>query len=139
MEYVYTIGMTETEIQRRLRDERIGVLSLANGNDAYALPLGFHYEDGSLLFRLGDTVESQKMAYVDTTNEACFLLYGVSSPENSWSIVASGQLDEVDAPEIASIRRRFGPLRVFDEVVEDMALRFFELDIETIAGRRTTA
>lgn len=144
IDYVYTIGMTDSEVDECLHEGEAGVLALANGGRAYAVPASYYYDGLSLFFRLGDDEHSKKHEFIETTDEACFLLYGIDAPGESWSIIATGTLREVADPEragfdAATINERFGSLRVFDEAIDEIDLALFELDIETITGRRTTS
>lgn len=137
-EYTYTFGMEEREVEERLRAGRVGVLALADRGDAYAVPVAYHY-DGDLHLRLGDHEASEKMAYVDTTTTASFVVHGATGPEASWSIVIRGSLHRLpdDRFDEAAINERFGPIRVFGEDVGDMEQAIYEVDIEEITGRAT--
>ncbi|MFC6838192.1 pyridoxamine 5'-phosphate oxidase family protein [Halomarina ordinaria] len=143
IEFVYTMGMDEADVERRLRDAEAGVLSLADGDDAYAVPVSHHYEDGSVFFRLSDDAHSEKLAFVETTRRACFVVYGVEGADESWSVVATGTLRPVEGAaaerfDAAGINDRFGPLRVFDEAIDEVDVVVLELDVEEVTGRRTT-
>jgi nitroimidazol reductase NimA-like FMN-containing flavoprotein (pyridoxamine 5'-phosphate oxidase superfamily) len=139
IEYVYTVGMSEEDVERHLSDAETGVLSLADGSRAYAVPVHCKYADGVLLFRLTDDDDSEKLAFLDATTEACFVLYEATNGD-SWSVLARGSVASVDDParyDEAAINERFGPARVFDEDVDDTDVRLFELDVESVTGRRT--
>lgn len=141
VEYVYTGGMTETEVDDRLRSSETGVLSLADGGRAYAVPVSYHYDDGSIFLRLGDDDHSEKLELVETTEEACFVVYGVDEPDESWSVVVTGTLREVpdddEAYDPTEINERFSSLRVFDEAVDELDVVLYELRISEVTGRRT--
>ena len=139
VEYVYTVGMAEPDVERHLREAETGVLSLADGDRAYAVPVHAHYHEGTLLFRLTDDGDSEKLAFLDATTEACFVLYGATNGE-SWSVLVRGPVDPVDDPErydAAAINERFGPARVFDEDVGDTDVGLFALRAESVTGRQT--
>ncbi|AUV81287.1 flavin-nucleotide-binding protein [Salinigranum rubrum] len=139
IEYVYTVGMNEEDVERHLSDAETGVLSLADGSRAYGVPVHCKYEDGVLLFRLTDDDDSEKLAFLDATTEACFVLYEATNGD-SWSVMARGPVAPVDDPaqyDEAAINERFGPARVFDEDIGDTDVRLFELDVESVTGRRT--
>ncbi len=139
IEYVYTVGMSEEDVERHLSDAETGVLSLADGSRAYAVPVHCKYEDGVLLFRLTDDDDSEKLAFLDATTEACFVVYEATNGD-SWSVLARGSVAPVDDPaayDDAAINERFGPARVFDEDVDDTDVRLFELDVVSVTGRRT--
>jgi nitroimidazol reductase NimA-like FMN-containing flavoprotein (pyridoxamine 5'-phosphate oxidase superfamily) len=147
VEYAYTSGMDDSEIEERLETAETGVLSLASDDDAYAIPLAHYYEDDSVYFRLGETAGSTKRAFWETTETACYVLYGAEPTDDprgleSWSVIVRGPLTELSASErdrfdTAEINRHFSPIRVFDEAIEDIDITIVELDVETITGRQT--
>lgn len=142
IEYVYTAGMTESEVDERLRENETGVLSLAKDGTAYAIPVSYYYDGTAMVLRLGDDEESKKLEFVEATDRASFLLFDASA-DDSWSIVVAGTLRELsdaetDDYDAAAVNDRFGSLRVFDESVDELALTLYELRIESVTGRRTT-
>lgn len=76
IEYEYTRGMDDDEIDERLRTSETGVLSLSREGDAYAIPLAHYYDEDGLYFRVGMTEGSRKRAFFETTETACYVLYG---------------------------------------------------------------
>lgn len=148
IEYAYTRGMDDDEIEERLRTSESGVLSLTKDSDAYAIPLAHYYDGTGLYFRLGITDESRKREFLETTETACYVLYGADPTDHprgldSWSVLVTGQLVELPRTEYerfdtAEINRQFSPIRVFDEAIGDIEITIYELDIDTIAGRATT-
>lgn len=149
VEYAYTDGMDGPAVESRLQRAGTGVLALASGDDAYAVPLAHYYDGDRLFFRLGRTPGSTKWEYVDATGTARYVLYGTEATDDpeeirSWSVLVTGRLRELperdhgrfDTPEI---NRRFAPIRVFDEAVEDVEIVVLELEIESMTGRTTPA
>ena len=149
VEYAYTIGMDDSEIRQRLRTTETGVLALSGDGEAYAIPLAHYYDEGRLYFRLGMTEGSKKREFRETTETACYTLYGAEPTDDprgldSWSILITGRLVELPETEherfdTAEINRHFSPIRVFDEAIDDIEIAIVELEIERMAGRRTTA
>ncbi|MBV0924347.1 pyridoxamine 5'-phosphate oxidase family protein [Halomicroarcula limicola] len=142
--FAYTEGMTEAEVERHLRETPHGVLSLADGGDAYAVPVFHHYEDGALYFRLGESPDSRKAAYIEATETATYVVYEVAATDDpdaqrGWSVLARGPVREVPAGDPAydavTINERFAPIRIFDEALEEVELTLYELSIEELAGR----
>jgi nitroimidazol reductase NimA-like FMN-containing flavoprotein (pyridoxamine 5'-phosphate oxidase superfamily) len=136
VEYVYTTGMDEAAVDRHLREEQNAVLALAAGDDAYAVPLSYHYDGERLLLRVSthdDSVEKQR--FLGTTDRATLVLYDDSS-DDSWSIHVRGPVevysDDVDE---ATINEWFPPFRLFDEPVEDVEFTLYELEMDTVIGR----
>lgn len=139
VEYVYTAGMTEGEVERRLRESHAGVLALASGGDAYAVPVSHHFDDGRLLFRLSRSGEDRKLAFLEDTRTATFVLYDVAGPGDAWSIVARGPVGPAPADDAETFNELFEPIHIFDESVDDLELAACEMRIESLSGRRTVA
>lgn len=147
--YAYTVGMDEAEVERRLETTDTGVLALCGDGEAYAIPLAHYYDDGRLYFRLGMTAGSRKRAFLETTDWACYVLYGTESTDDpkgldSWAVIVTGDVtelpeDDYDRFDTAEINRQFSPIRIFDETVEDIDVVIAELAMETVTGRKTTA
>lgn len=142
IEYVYTFGMSDEEVDERLRSESAGVLSLADDGVAYGIPVSHHYDGDSLLFRLSNDRDSKKLDIAETTTEASFVLFDTDGSDVSWSVVATGSLrrlseDEREAYDAAELNERFGPLRVFDENIDDIDIVLYEMEIASLLGRRT--
>jgi nitroimidazol reductase NimA-like FMN-containing flavoprotein (pyridoxamine 5'-phosphate oxidase superfamily) len=147
IEYTDTIGMDAREVEQRLQSTETGVLSLARDGEAYAIPVAHYYDGERLFFRLGVVEGSKKRSFWEATETACYTLHGADPVDgsrrlDSWSVVATGRLVELPASahdrfDTAEINRRFAPLRVFGEAVEDIEVVVLEFDIETLTGRRT--
>ncbi|MEF8790863.1 MAG: pyridoxamine 5'-phosphate oxidase family protein [Haloarculaceae archaeon] len=137
--YVETLGMSERELADHLHGVEAGVLALADGGDAYAVPVSFRYDDGRFLLRLTDDGDSEKVAFARATDSATFVAFGAEDTD-SWSVLARGPLVEPEDGEVAALLAdpdAFGPVRVFDEDVSDVEVRVFELLAESVTGRRT--
>ncbi|WP_280536668.1 pyridoxamine 5'-phosphate oxidase family protein [Halopenitus sp. POP-27] len=149
VEYAYTTGMDDAEVEERLQTAETGVLALSDTGEAYAIPLAHYYDGNGLYFRLGVTEGSTKQAFRETTETACYVLYGAEPTDDprgldSWSIIVRGQLHELPETEherfdTAEINRHFSPIRVFDEAIEDTEISIVKLEIDTITGRHTPA
>ena len=147
VDYAYTTGLDDAEIEARLREHPTGTLSLAKDDDAYAVPLVHFYDGDRLYFRLGMTEGSKKQEFLGATETACYVLYGTEPTEDfeeieSWSVIITGRLSEVPESaqerfDDAAINREFAPIRVFDEPIEAVEIRLFELEIDTMTGRAT--
>ena len=142
IEYVYTFGMDTDTIERHLENGSVGVLALADDSSAYAVPVGYQYDGRSLYIRLADDGSSTKMAYVETTTDACFCLYSNGSGDESWSILVNGPLrkltgEERDRFDATALNEAFHQLYVFDQEIEAIALELYELEITSITGRLT--
>ena len=137
VEYLYTFGMDEAELERHLREAETGVLSLARENDAYAVPVGCHFDGDRLLLRLAVESGSQKMSFVEETGQVSFVVYDATTDE-SWSVLVTGELRETDGEfDETQINEWFAPLRVFDEAIDEVEPVLYELEIAEVTGRRT--
>lgn len=137
VECVYTFGMDEAELERRLRDAETGVLSLARDGDAYSIPVSFHYDDGRVLLRFGVEEGGEKLSFLDGTETASFVVYEATGGE-SWSILVRGTLAPAsESMDESAINERFVPLRVFDESISDVEPELYELRVESVTGRKT--
>lgn len=142
VEYVYTVGMDAETVDRRLAEHEVGVLALADGGAAYAIPVGYHYDGETLVVRLADDGSSTKMDYVESTSEACLCLYRDGSGRDSWSVLARGRLRRLEGPERASfdataLNEAFHRLYVFDQDPDAIELALYELELRSLTGRRT--
>ncbi|TKX79167.1 pyridoxamine 5'-phosphate oxidase family protein [Halorubrum sp. SD626R] len=138
-EYVYTSGMTESDVDDHLRAGHHGVLGLARDDDAYAVPLSYHYDGERLLIRVsGHDRDSEKRRFLDATDTATFVCYDASA-DASWSVHVRGPIREWDGDvDEATLNEWFPPFRLFDEAVEQVAFTLYALEMETVVGRQTT-
>ena len=138
VEYVYTSGMSESEVDSRLRGGEHGVLGLANGDDAYAVPLSYHYDGDRLLLRVSEhDGDGEKGRFLETTDTATFVCYEASTDE-SWSVHVRGPIRRWERTvDEATLNEWFQPFRLFDEAVENVAFALYELRMETVIGRTT--
>jgi nitroimidazol reductase NimA-like FMN-containing flavoprotein (pyridoxamine 5'-phosphate oxidase superfamily) len=142
--FAYTHGMDRETVLERLESTPDGVLALADGDDSYAVPVFHHYADGSLYFRLGESPDSRKAAFLDATETATYVVSAVDPTadpdgQSGWSVLARGPIRAVpeDDPayDAVEINERFDPIRVFDESLDELELTLYELRIEELAGR----
>ncbi|WP_410765681.1 pyridoxamine 5'-phosphate oxidase family protein [Haloferax sp. DFSO60] len=91
--------MDDEDISHLLRQEGVGVLSLADEGTAYGIPLSFGYdeENNSLYFMFlqpGET--SKKVAFAERTEHACFTVWEAQSRYDWRSVVLDGTLHRVE-------------------------------------------
>ncbi|MFB6117253.1 pyridoxamine 5'-phosphate oxidase family protein [Halosegnis sp.] len=136
--------MSDAEIDRFLREQGTGVLSLADGDDAYAVPVSFGYETGRALFgfyMFGET--SRKESYAAATDRACLVVYEVAGRTDWRSVLAAGPLTEVP-PESwdkvgASISDNAWTPDLSEMGDRRLPVTGYELTIEEATGRRATS
>lgn len=131
--------MDATEIAAFLDERDTGVLSLADGDDAYAIPVSFAADDGDLYFRLGYAPGSQKRRFVDATDHATFVTYEPTA-EGWKSVVAGGRLETLSADSLdtvvqESVRDLDVPYyQVQDRPVDELDQRIVRLDVDRLSG-----
>ena len=137
-EYVYTSGMSESDVDGHLRASQHGVLALADDDDAYAVPLSYRYDGERFLLRVsGDESDSEKERFIETTDTATVVCYEGSATE-SWSVLVRGPLREWEGDvDEETLNEWFPPFRLFDEAVERVGFSLYELRMETVVGRGT--
>jgi hypothetical protein len=145
VQYVYTAGMTAAELEERLRAGEHGVLALADGDEAYAVVLSYHYDGDRLLLRVSgrdpdtDGDDGEKARFLASTTTATLVCYDADT-EASWSIHVRGPLSPWEGGEEvgpAEINARFQPFRLFGEPLPELSFELYELGMETVVGRRT--
>lgn len=137
VQYVYTTGMDEAELERRLREGEHGVVALADGGEAYAVVLSYHYDGKRLLLRVSDDGDGRKGEFLAATDTATLVRYDATTDE-SWSIHVRGPLTSLEGEvDEATLNDWFPPFRLFDETVADVAFTVYELEMESVVGRRT--
>ena len=75
-----------------LKRQRVGVMSLANGGKAYAVPLFFAY-DGDRLFFMSHPGE--KDGFIEACDEACFVVVRYAGDDDWVSVQATGPVEKV--------------------------------------------
>lgn len=148
VDFAYTTGMSDEDVERRLQTAETGVLALCADGESRAIPLAHHYDGEHLYFRLGKTEGSEKWAAIDQTDTATYVVYGTEPTDDpdeldSWSVHITGQLRELPEGDrgrfdTAEINRRFTPIRVFDEPIDAIEIAIVELTIDSMTGRATT-
>jgi hypothetical protein len=99
--------MDAAEIDRFLETQETGVLSMADDDDGYGIPVSFAYEpesDGgpNLYFRLGYAPGSRKLQYVEASDFVSFVVY--DETDEGWkSVVARGRIEEITARSLDAI------------------------------------
>ncbi len=92
--------MTDAEVDAFLREQGTGVLAMAAGGDAYAVPISFGYEAGRAVFAYWQFgPESTKEEYTAATDRACLTVYDVASEAEWRSALARGPLRALSAEE----------------------------------------
>ncbi|WP_132061192.1 pyridoxamine 5'-phosphate oxidase family protein [Halorussus amylolyticus] len=141
VEYRYTGGMSQEEVEQHLRKQDHGVLALADNDDSYAVPLNYYYDGSRMFLRVSTKPESEKVAFAEATKTATFVVYEVEEG-TTWSIIIRGtirQLPETEQQEFTDtvINEEFPAFRLFDEDIEEVSMTIYELKPDQITGRQS--
>ena len=90
-----TVSMSPSEIQQFLGPSGFGVLSLAVGDDPYAVPVSYAFDAdlSEFLLRLGHLDDSEKDKFLDDATPARLVVYDGEQPE---SVICDGTLRRLD-------------------------------------------
>jgi len=142
--------LSAAEIDEVLLQNGIGTLALNDGNTPYPIPMSYGYDGEKPLFvmQFGDGGDSQKIACLETSQTAGFLVYDQTGEglDTEWrSVVIRGTLKEVE--EAASMdgfsalasSAEFAPdMTIWGAALEDTELTLYELKVEERSGRAFT-
>lgn len=133
--------MTGREVEAFLREQGVGVLSLASGNEAYGVPVSFGYDGEHLHFVFLLSGEAnRKEAFAERTDRASFLAYEVQSRYRWRSVVAAGPIREVTDDKWAALRDAIEDNAWYPDLfaqTEPMrGIGGWVLDVEEVSGIR---
>jgi nitroimidazol reductase NimA-like FMN-containing flavoprotein (pyridoxamine 5'-phosphate oxidase superfamily) len=133
--------MDAIEIASFLAERHTGVISLADGGNAYSIPVSFDYDEGqtALFFRFGYGPDSQKRQFLDVVETASFVVY--EREDGLWkSVVVEGPVRSVSESNIdASIVEALDGLdipyfQVHHRPSGDMDFEIVRLDATKVSG-----
>ncbi|MDR5673431.1 pyridoxamine 5'-phosphate oxidase family protein [Halalkaliarchaeum sp. AArc-GB] len=135
--------MAPDEIEELLGRHETAVLSLANADEPYAIPISYGYDPDSnrFYFRLVSTPESEKRAFLTSSPRARIVVYEELEPTYR-SVVADGTLERIDPDEMSveHVVQYGGAKRPLFEIwgksKRELDIQLYQLDIESIGGRR---
>lgn len=134
------VEMDPEETAAFLQERGWGCLTLARDDAAYSIPVSFGYDgESTLYFQLQTDEDSEKLAYLDATTTATFLVPRVRPP-NWQSAVVRGRIRPVSDDEAGDALAAFADNAWFptcpwtaEKDPADVAL--YELEIEEMSGR----
>lgn len=131
--------MSRSEIDALLEEVGVGVLSLSDGTETYAIPESYGYDGESLYFQLVYDADSTKMAFIDTTDVATFTVFRTHPPE---SVLVRGRLkrvpeaDREQAAEAIAANANIPTVEVLpDTTADEASMAFYRLVPEEFSGR----
>jgi hypothetical protein len=135
--------MSPDEVDTLLARHETGVLSLARGGEPYAVPISYGYDTDERCFylRLVSTPESEKRRFLASTPRTRLVVYEEDGDVYR-SVVATGDLREVPRAELTVDHVvQYGdaerPLfEVWGEIERDLDIGLYVLDPAELTGRR---
>lgn len=126
-----------------LSDHETGVLSLANADEPYSVPVSYGYDADKRRFflRLVSAPDSDKDRFLAASPRASLVVYEEDEPVYR-SVVAEGALQkipraELDEEDVAQYGQAKRPLfEVWGTSLPELDVGLYRLDPETLNGRR---
>ncbi|WP_254862963.1 pyridoxamine 5'-phosphate oxidase family protein [Halovivax gelatinilyticus] len=138
--------MAPAEMDEFLAGTETGVLSLAQDDEPYAIPISYGYDarTRSFYLRLVSTPESEKRRYLASSPRSRLVIYDEDAERTTYrSVVAVGTLEEI-APEELTVDHieQYGEARrplfeIWAKAKADLNIQLYELQPEELSGRRT--
>jgi len=134
--------MSRAETDALLARNETGVLSLADGDEPYAIPISYGYDSEARTFflRLVSTPDSEKREFLSSSPAVRLVVSEETEPEYR-SVVAKGTRTEISTDEMTVERiEQFGDAKrplfeIWGESKTDLRIQLYELDADDISGR----
>lgn len=135
------VPMSRAEVDEFLREQGVGVLSLADGREAYGVPISFGYDGDRLYFfmvRFGE--DSEKLDYADATERASFATYDFPDEHHWRSVVVRGTVESVAEADLEAAdealfdNARFANLFPYGEPMTERPR--YRLTVESVTGQQ---
>ncbi|MEK6975106.1 MAG: pyridoxamine 5'-phosphate oxidase family protein [Candidatus Thermoplasmatota archaeon] len=91
--------LPESACKEFLAEHRVGVMALAKGGDAYAVPLFFAYDGQVLYFH---SHPGQKDSFLAETHEGCFVVVELHGDDDWTSVQATGVVEKITLSDDAT-------------------------------------
>jgi len=94
--------LSPDEIEEFLKSQKVGTLSMNDGEKSYAVPLAYFYDGGQIYLTIGG--KGRKMAYIKKNKNVCFVVCWIPPDfglkKMSWkSVVCDGVIAQLTDPE----------------------------------------
>ena len=144
-----TRDLSPAEVDTFLREQKVGMLSLTDGQYPYAIPLAYSYDNNAIYLTLGP--QGKKMEYIGKNRNACFAVYWIPQEygkgSGSWkSVICDGDIEQLTAPEevkkaVRVLEKHMGmPHGALDKILEmqlknPKASNFWRVNVKSSKGR----
>lgn len=138
----------ETELSQAAADSFLasretGVLSLAHGDEPYAIPVSYGYDPGErqFYFRLVSNEQSEKRRFLENSSRVRLVVYDEADPIYR-SIVATGNLREIPLGAVTVEQiEQYGDAKrplfeIWGESRRELGVQLYLLESDEITGRR---
>ncbi|MDQ2052620.1 pyridoxamine 5'-phosphate oxidase family protein [Natronolimnohabitans sp. A-GB9] len=122
-----------------------GVLSLANDDDAYGVPVSYGYDPATerCIIHLVVEPSSKKVQFLETADTVTLTAYEYDADAAWQSVIATGSLVELSSDDVAEQAAAiFFTRAAYTDVTarresDPADVHWYELEIETLTGRGT--
>lgn len=136
-------ALTSAETDAFLGRHETGVLSMAQADDPYSIPISYGYDATNRRFfvRLVSTPESEKRRFLSSSPKVRLVVYEEAEPVYR-SVVAAGRLEEVPRDELTVDHiEQYGDSRrplfeIWGQSKRDLDIKLYLFDPDELSGRR---
>lgn len=138
--------MTEGELNDFLGRHETGVLSLANDDEPYAIPISYGYNatEQTFYMRLVSTPESEKRQFLGASPRVRLVVYEEVDEGTTYrSAIATGPLEEISPDELTVEHiEQYGEAKrplfeIWGQSKQDLNINLYNLAPDELSGRRT--
>ena len=139
----HSIRMTTAEIDGLLGNGGVGVISFADDDEPYSIPVSYGYDvdEATIYVRFSFADESRKHRFVGEGKTASLVV--MSEDRAGWrSVVARGPLSSVNEPRLdgqaaKSVREIDIPfVSIYDQHPRELAFELYRLEPTELSGRK---
>lgn len=146
MEDSRSVEMDADEITEFLRARGTAVLSLAEDDEPYAVPVSYGYgdEEGCFYLRLGYREGSEKPSFLEASDYARIVVYD-RTPEGWKSVIATGELTELSHADLTAelveqlSKAELPHFEMWEMPKEELDFTIHRLDVDEVTGRKAAA
>jgi nitroimidazol reductase NimA-like FMN-containing flavoprotein (pyridoxamine 5'-phosphate oxidase superfamily) len=145
--------LSDEEVVEVLKGESVGVISMCDEGEPYAVPMSFGYHDGDIYFEFGKIEEGRKFEVLERSPRATLTAYALDRSRwgdatanilptgFAWaSVMATGEMEKVKEPseeatEAVFEARRPSPANPWGGSIAETDMTFYRMDVEKASGR----